>query len=129
MFDPVSNQPKFPKLEEDVLEFWNAESVFQKSLDNRKGCPEYVFYDGPPFATGLPHYGHLLTGYVKDVVPRYQTMRGHRVARRFGWDCHGLPAEMEAEKQLGVTGRVAIMEHGIEAFNDYCRVAVLADHP
>jgi isoleucyl-tRNA synthetase len=86
---------------------------------------EYVFYDGPPFANGLPHYGHLLTGYVKDVVPRYQTMRGHRVERRFGWDCHGLPAEMQTEKELGVSGRVAITEYGIDRFNDACRTSVL----
>ena len=84
-----------------------------------------MFYDGPPFANGLPHYGHLLTGYVKDVVPRYQTMRGHRVERRFGWDCHGLPAEMQTEKELGVSGRVAITDYGIDRFNDACRTSVL----
>ena len=89
------------------------------------GANEYVFYDGPPFANGLPHYGHLLTGYVKDAVPRYQTMRGRRVERRFGWDCHGLPAETEAEKELGVSGRGPITEYGIDRFNDYCRTSVL----
>ena len=82
---------------------------------------EYVFYDGPPFANGLPHYGHLLTGFVKDAMPRYQTMRGRRVERRFGWDCHGLPAETEAEKELGVSGHGPITEYGIDRFNDYCR--------
>ena len=86
---------------------------------------EYVFYDGPPFANGLPHYGHLLTGYVKDAVPRYQTMRGHRVERRFGWDCHGLPAEVEAERQLGLSGHREIEDFGIAAFNDACRTSVL----
>ncbi len=89
---------------------------------------EYVFYDGPPFANGLPHYGHFLTGYVKDVVPRYQTMRGHRVERRFGWDCHGLPAEMEAEQQLGVSGRRQIQEYGIDRFNEHCRTSVQRVH-
>ena len=88
------------------------------------GDNEFVFYDGPPFANGLPHYGHLLTGFVKDAVPRYQTMRGHRVERRFGWDCHGLPAEMEAEKELEVSGRAGIVEYGIDRFNDYCRALV-----
>ena len=86
---------------------------------------EFVFYDGPPFANGLPHYGHLLTGYVKDVVPRYRTMRGQRVERRFGWDCHGLPAETEAEKELGVSGRGPITEYGIARFNEHCRTSVL----
>ncbi len=89
------------------------------------GANEFVFYDGPPFANGLPHYGHLLTGFVKDVVPRYQTMRGRRVERRFGWDCHGLPAELEAERQLGITGRGQILEMGIEAFNQACQDSVL----
>ncbi len=125
MFDPVSNQPKFPKLEEDVLEFWNAESVFQKSLDNRKGCPEYVFYDGPPFATGLPHYGHLLAGTIKDVVPRYHTMRGKFVDRVFGWDCHGLPVENEMEKELNLSSKTEIEEYGIDKFNESCRGIVL----
>ena len=91
----------------------------------RDGKNEYVFYDGPPFANGLPHYGHLLTGYVKDVVPRYQTLRGRRVERRFGWDCHGLPAELEAEKELGIAGRQQILEYGIERFNAQCRSSVL----
>ena len=91
----------------------------------RVGGNEFVFYDGPPFANGLPHYGHLLTGYVKDVVPRYQTMRGRRVERRFGWDCHGLPAEVEAEKQLGLTSKSQIEDMGVAAFNDACRASVL----
>ena len=89
------------------------------------GANEFVFYDGPPFANGLPHYGHLLTGYVKDLVPRYQTMRGRRVERRFGWDCHGLPAEVEAEKQLGITTKAEILELGMQKFNDACRESVL----
>src|ERR1700754_179754 len=89
------------------------------------GSNEFVFYDGPPFANGLPHYGHLLTGYVKDVVPRYQTMRGRHVERRFGWDCHGLPAEFEAEQQLGIKTKAEIEEMGVAAFNEACRTSVL----
>ena len=92
-----------------------SKRTFERSVEQPCRDNEFVFYDGPPFANGLPHYGHLLTGYVKDVVPRYQTMRGHRVERRFGWDCHGLPAEMHSEKELGVSGRVGITEFGIEA--------------
>ena len=89
------------------------------------GANEFVFYDGPPFANGLPHYGHLLTGFVKDAVPRYQTMRGRRVERRFGWDCHGLPAEVEAERELGLSGHPAIVGYGIDRFNEVCRTSVL----
>ncbi len=129
MYPDVPQQPSFPELERRVLEFWRRERIFQASIDARpageNGANEYVFYDGPPFANGLPHYGHLLTGYVKDVIPRYQTLRGRRVERRFGWDCHGLPAEMESEKELGVSGHAAIAEYGIDRFNDYCRSSVL----
>ncbi|MGI8709654.1 MAG: isoleucine--tRNA ligase [Acidimicrobiales bacterium] len=121
----VPSRADYPAMERAILERWMADATFQASVDQRPADDEYVFYDGPPFANGLPHYGHLLTGYVKDVVPRYQTMRGHRVARRFGWDCHGLPAEMAAEKELGIAGHRAIDEFGIEAFNDYCRTSVL----
>ena len=96
-----------------------------KSIRNRDGDSEFVFYDGPPFANGLPHYGHLLTGYVKDIVPRYKTMRGSKVDRRFGWDCHGLPAEVEAERLLGISGKADILKMGIETFNEACRDSVL----
>ena len=120
-----AQSPSFPAVERTVLEKWAAEGTFQKSLENRKDAEEYVFYDGPPFANGLPHYGHLLTGYVKDVVPRYRTMAGYRVDRRFGWDCHGLPAELEAERQLGITDKSQITDMGIAKFNDYCRSSVL----
>ena len=92
---------------------------------DRDGSPEYVFYDGPPFANGLPHYGHLLTGYVKDIVPRYRTMRGYKVERRFGWDTHGLPAELEVQRQLGIADKAQIEEMGIEKFNEACRASVL----
>ena len=121
----VPNRADFPAIERAVLDRWAQNNTFQDSIDARPEDDEYVFYDGPPFANGLPHHGHLLTGYVKDVVPRYQTMLGKRVDRRFGWDCHGLPAEMETEQELGVSGRVAITEHGIENFNASCRESVL----
>ena len=122
---PVVGSPDFPEVERRVLARWKADDSFKSSIEMRPPDTEYVFYDGPPFANGLPHHGHLLSGYVKDVVPRYQTMRGHRVDRRFGWDCHGLPAEMEAERELGVSGRAAIVEYGIDRFNAYCRESVL----
>ena len=122
----VPASPDLPAVERDVLDFWAADKTFPASVEQRPaGDNEYVFYDGPPFANGLPHYGHLLTGYVKDVVPRYQTMRGRRVERRFGWDCHGLPAEVEAEKQLGISTKAEILELGVDRFNDACRASVL----
>ena len=122
---PHVESPDLPAIERRILERWEAASTFEESVEQRLTDNEYVFYDGPPFANGLPHHGHLLTGYVKDVVPRYQTMKGKRVERRFGWDCHGLPAEMEAEKHLPVAGRASIIEYGIERFNEYCRTSVL----
>ncbi|MDD9801544.1 MAG: isoleucine--tRNA ligase [Deltaproteobacteria bacterium] len=131
-YPEIPAQPNFPEIEARVLARWRREKTFERSVAQRPassggaaGDNEFVFYDGPPFANGLPHFGHLLTGYVKDVVPRYQTLRGRRVERRFGWDCHGLPAEMEAERELGVQGRAAIRAYGIEKFNDYCRASVL----
>ncbi|MBA3530233.1 MAG: class I tRNA ligase family protein, partial [Propionibacteriaceae bacterium] len=124
-----SSSPKFPEMEERVLAFWKADDTFQASVERNpageNGNNEFVFYDGPPFANGLPHYGHLLTGYVKDIVPRYQTMRGRHVERRFGWDCHGLPAELEAMSQLGLKTKDDILELGIEKFNAACRESVL----
>jgi isoleucyl-tRNA synthetase len=128
-YPDVDPQPSFPQLEERVLARWKEDNTFPRSVDQRPpgshGANEYVFYDGPPFANGLPHYGHLLTGFVKDIVPRYQTMRGRRVERRFGWDCHGLPAEQEAEKQLGIKGGKEIAKFGVAKFNEVCRAAVL----
>ncbi|HVV10369.1 isoleucine--tRNA ligase [Amycolatopsis sp.] len=125
----VPSQPSFPELEKQVLAYWESDRTFRASVEAREagvnGSNEYVFYDGPPFANGLPHYGHLLTGYVKDIVPRYQTMRGKRVERRFGWDTHGLPAELEAERQLGITDKSQIDEMGIAEFNRACRESVL----
>ncbi|MDG4668876.1 isoleucine--tRNA ligase [Mycobacterium sp. 236(2023)] len=122
---PTSGAPKFPALETEVLKFWDSDDTFRASIAQRDGAPEYVFYDGPPFANGLPHYGHLLTGYVKDIVPRYRTMRGYKVERRFGWDTHGLPAELEVQRQLGITDKAQIEEMGIAKFNDACRASVL----
>ena len=122
---PAPTRADFPAIERRVLARWQAEDTFTASVANRPSERDWVFYDGPPFANGLPHHGHLLTGFVKDVIPRYQTMRGNRVERRFGWDCHGLPAEMEAERDLGVAGRAAITEFGIAEFNDHCRHSVL----
>src|SRR3954467_9023261 len=123
----VPASPDLPAVERDVLDFWAADKTFVASVEQRAaGSNEFVFYDGPPFANGMPHYGHLLTGYVKDLVPRYQAMRGKRVERRFGWDTHGLPAEVEAEKQLGITTKAQIVELGIDKFNDACRTSVLA---
>ncbi|MBV6695660.1 isoleucine--tRNA ligase [Kitasatospora aureofaciens] len=125
----VPSQPSFPELEREVLDFWEADDTFIASVEGRpageNGRNEYVVYDGPPFANGLPHYGHLLTGYVKDAVPRYRTMRGKRVERQFGWDTHGLPAEVEAERQLGIGHKSEIEEMGVKAFNDACRASVL----
>lgn len=117
--------PNFPAIESEVLGFWKQDGTFQASVDNRDGAPEWVFYDGPPFANGLPHYGHLLTGYAKDLFPRFQTMRGKQVHRRFGWDTHGLPAELEAERQLGITAKSQIDEMGVAAFNKVAKDAVL----
>ncbi len=122
---PEVGSPDFPAIERRVLARWKAEGTFERSVSARPPERDWVFYDGPPFANGLPHHGHLLTGYVKDVVPRYQTMRGNRVDRRFGWDCHGLPAEMETERELGVAGRAAVQEFGIAEFNQRCRQSVV----
>ena len=124
-YPKVPNRPDFPAIERGVLHRWAERKTFKTSIESRPKNDEFVVYDGPPFANGLPHHGHLLTGYVKDVVPRYQTMRGKRVDRRFGWDCHGLPAEMETEQELGLKGRAAITEYGIENFNASCKESVL----
>ncbi|WP_017936023.1 isoleucine--tRNA ligase [Nocardioides sp. Iso805N] len=125
----VPASPRFPELEQRVLAYWAQDGTFQASIDARDagadGGNEFVFYDGPPFANGLPHYGHLLTGYVKDIVPRYQTMRGKRVERRFGWDTHGLPAELEAMRQLGIKTTDEIHQMGIDVFNAACRESVM----
>ena len=125
MFEPVNNKVNFPKEEEKVLEFWDKNEIYKKSIENRPIDNEYVFYDGPPFATGLPHFGHILPGTIKDAIPRYQSMKGKRVVRRFGWDCHGLPVEAEMEKTIGVSGHSKIVEYGVARFNEECRSIVL----
>ncbi|AOX64792.1 isoleucine--tRNA ligase [Curtobacterium sp. BH-2-1-1] len=123
--DGVVPSPSFPAVEQGILAFWKGDGTFQASIDQREGCDEWTFYDGPPFANGLPHYGHLLTGYAKDVFPRYQTMRGKQVHRRFGWDTHGLPAELEAMRQLGITEKHEIDEMGVDVFNAAAKKSVL----
>ena len=125
MFKAVSGKSEFPAIEASNLAFWEQNGTFEKSLQNRKGNPEFLFYDGPPFATGLPHYGHILAGTIKDVIPRYQTMRGKYCERTFGWDCHGLPVEYEMEKQLKLSGKKEIEDYGIDKFNEACRGIVL----
>ncbi|WP_372969423.1 isoleucine--tRNA ligase [Microbacterium sp.] len=121
----VAPSPRFPEIEREVLDFWETDQTFRASIEQREGNDEWVFYDGPPFANGLPHYGHLLTGYAKDVFPRFQTMIGKKVDRVFGWDTHGLPAELEAMKQLGITEKSQIEEMGIDVFNAKAKDSVL----
>ena len=111
--------------DESIIKYWDQNSAFYESVYGKKSKKDYIFYDGPPFANGLPHYGHLLTGFIKDTFARYHTMLNEKVERRFGWDCHGLPAEMESEKILGVGGRLAIKEYGVDKFNDCCRTSVM----
>ncbi|MCC6694357.1 MAG: isoleucine--tRNA ligase [Candidatus Hydrogenedentes bacterium] len=121
----VRRDVSFPRMEERILDIWVKERVFEHSVEARKGGPRYVFYDGPPFATGLPHYGHIMTSFIKDVVPRYYTMRGYYVPRRWGWDCHGLPVEYEVEKDLEIDSRADVLRLGVGTFNDACRNTVL----
>ncbi len=127
VYAPADANPDFPRLEETIAAAWRDEDTFNASIErNRKaGAGEFVFYDGPPFANGLPHYGHIVTGFVKDLVPRFQTMRGKLAERRFGWDCHGLPAELHSEKELSLSGRQDILKYGIARFNDHCRTSVM----
>lgn len=124
-FQPLNPAVRFPAIEAEILEFWKKEDIFAQSLKQSENLPSYVFYDGPPFATGLPHYGHLLAGTLKDIIPRYWTMRGHHVSRRFGWDCHGLPVENEMEKEFNVSGKRDIEKLGTYLFNEACRSIVL----
>src|SRR3977135_70644 len=119
--DQRGGSPNLPQWVWAGLDSVARDDTVGASVERRDGAEEYVFYDGPPFANGLPHYGHLLTGYVKDIVPRYRTMRGYKVERRVGWDTHGLPAELEAERQLGITDKAQIEELGIDKFNEACR--------
>ncbi|MBI2594301.1 class I tRNA ligase family protein, partial [Candidatus Curtissbacteria bacterium] len=112
-------------IEEKILKYWQEKKIFEKSVSKKAPKGDYVFYDGPPFATGLPHYGHFLTSFIKDAVPRYQTMRGHRVERRWGWDCHGLPIETQIEEQLGLKTKKDIEKLGVGKFNEAARSRVL----
>jgi isoleucyl-tRNA synthetase len=125
MYEPVDPKVSFPEQEEKVLAFWKTNDIFKKSITNREGAPDYVFYDGPPFATGLPHFGHFVPSTIKDIIPRYQTMKGKKVERRFGWDCHGLPVENLIEKELGLNSKTDIEKYGVAKFNEACRASVL----
>ena len=124
-FKPVDPKVDFPKQEEQILKYWEDNKIFQKSLDQRKDAEEYVFFDGPPFATGLPHFGHFIPSPIKDIIPRYQTMKGKKVERRFGWDCHGLPIENLIEKELGINSKHEIEQMGVDKFNEACKASVL----
>ncbi|MCB0309439.1 MAG: isoleucine--tRNA ligase, partial [Bdellovibrionales bacterium] len=124
-FQKPLKQIDFPKMEEEVLKVWKIDRIFERSVSEKSANDQWSFYDGPPFATGLPHHGHLLAGTIKDVIPRFWTMRGKQVSRRFGWDCHGLPVEFEIEKELNLKGRQDILNYGVGRFNDACRGIVL----
>src|SRR3989339_1638647 len=115
----------FKKQEKEILDFWYKKKIFQKSIAKDAPHGDYLFYDGPPFATGTPHYGHLVASIMKDSVPRYFTMKGYHVARRWGWDCHGLPVENIVEKELGFKNKKEIEDFGIDKFNETCRFKVL----
>ncbi len=131
MYKSVDPKVDFPALEEEILKFWEDNDIFKKSISQREkinsgsAADEYVFYDGPPFATGLPHFGHFVPGTIKDIIPRYQTMKGKKVERRFGWDCHGLPVENLIEKELGLNSKTDIEKFGVAEFNEACRSSVL----
>jgi isoleucyl-tRNA synthetase len=125
VYKQVDAKVNFPKLEEETLKFWEQNHTFEKSVSNREGKSEFVFYDGPPFATGLPHFGHFIPSTIKDIIPRYQTMKGKKVERRFGWDCHGLPIENLIEKELGLNSKTDIEKFGVAKFNEACRASVL----
>ena len=123
--DEVVKKSGRAEKEEKTLAFWQEKEIFKKSLEKDSPKGEYVFYDGPPFATGLPHYGHILGSTAKDLIGRYKTMKGYHVSRRWGWDCHGLPIENIVEKDLGISGRKAIEEFGIDKFAEHARSKVL----
>ncbi|MBP5283186.1 MAG: isoleucine--tRNA ligase [Treponema sp.] len=125
VYNSVNPKPDFPKQEEEVIKFWEKNDTFKKSVEQRSKAEEFVFFDGPPFATGLPHFGHFIPSTIKDIIPRYQTMKGKHVERRFGWDCHGLPVENLIEKELGINSKHEIEALGIDKFNDRCKASVL----
>jgi isoleucyl-tRNA synthetase len=125
VYKSVDAKVNFPKLEEEILAFWEKNKIFEKSLSQREGAEEYVFYDGPPFATGMPHFGHFVPSTIKDIIPRYHAMKGKKVERRFGWDCHGLPVENLIEQELGLNSKTDIEKYGVAEFNEACRASVL----
>ncbi len=118
--NPTSDSFSFVDAEHAVLKFWESSDVFKQSLVQTENGAPYIFYDGPPFATGLPHHGHLVGSILKDAVPRYFTMKGRYVQRRFGWDCHGLPIEHEIDKSLGMSSIEAVEKLGVKGYNDQC---------
>ncbi|VEL10122.1 unnamed protein product [Protopolystoma xenopodis] len=122
---PLPLSLNLPEEELRIIDFWRKSKIFETSLQQSLDKPRFTFYDGPPFATGLPHYGHLLTGTIKDIITRYAHQRGFNVERRFGWDCHGLPVEYEVDKQLGITGPNDVKRIGIKAYNESCRSLVM----
>ena len=135
MYEPVDPKVSFPKMEEDIVRFWESGRIFEKSISQREGKDEFVFYDGPPFATGLPHFGHFVPGTIKDIIPRYKAMRGFKVERRFGWDCHGLPVENLIEKELGLgledrhrRIRHSQLQRGLPGFGPPLREGMADDH-
>lgn len=125
MYSPVDSKVDFPEEELKVLDFWKKNDIFKKSIRQRAASEDFVFYDGPPFATGLPHFGHFIPSTIKDIIPRYKTMKGMKVERRFGWDCHGLPVENLIEKELGLNSKTDIEKYGVDKFNEKCRESVL----
>ena len=124
MYEKVSSNMDFVTREKAVLDFWKENHIFEKSIEERKGCPTYTFYDGPPTANGKPHIGHVLTRVIKDMIPRYRTMKGYMVPRKAGWDTHGLPVELEVEKMLGINGKEQIEKYGLEPFIKLCKESV-----
>lgn len=125
MYNPVDSKVNFPEEELKILDFWKKNDIFKKSIRQRSEAEDFVFYDGPPFATGLPHFGHFIPSTIKDIIPRYKTMKGMKVERRFGWDCHGLPVENLIEKELGLNSKTDIEKYGVDKFNEKCRESVL----
>ena len=124
MYKKVPTDMNFVGREKEVEKFWDENHIFEKSIEEREGCPDYIFYDGPPTANGKPHIGHVLTRVIKDMIPRYRTMKGYMVPRKAGWDTHGLPVELEVEKALGLDGKDQIEEYGLEPFIDKCKESV-----
>ena len=124
MYKKVDTGLDFVEREKEVLEFWKENDIFKKSIEKNEGHPEFSFYDGPPTANGKPHIGHILTRVMKDIVPRYKTMKGYHVLRKAGWDTHGLPVELEVEKTLGIDGKPEIEKYGVEPFIQKCKESV-----